>query len=112
MCIKLHAENYSTEFTHHSGLIAAPKRQAYCGCVPAGSEDGVNENGTQVAEKQLVGHKVTCIQNDLGQQVEEESGRKQFESLCLVCSPDHSSQNKAHDDEHSTLWDHTGDMMV
>ncbi len=57
-------------------------------------------------------HKVTCIQDDLGQQVVEESGREQFECLFLVCSPDDSSQNKAQDDEQTTLWDHTGDMMV
>ncbi len=81
-------------------------------CIPARSDNGMDENGTQVAEEQFVWHAVTCIQDDLGKQVVEEVDGDQFESLCLVCSPDDSSQNKAQHDEQTTLWDHIGDIVV
>lgn len=98
--------------THCSSHVTPPQRQPQAGGVPTGSDDGVDQNGPHVAEKELVGHGVSCVQDDLWQQVKEEHRRVQCESLNFVCTPNHPAQNEAKADEQRALWDYVGHMVV
>lgn len=98
--------------THGSSHVTPPQRQPQAGGVPAGPDDGVDEDGSHVAEEELVRHGVTRVQDDLRQQVEEEHRRGQREGLHLVSTPNHPTQNEAKADEQGALGDHTGHMVV
>lgn len=92
--------------------MTPPQRQPQGGSVPAGPDDGVNQDGSHVGEEELVWHAVAGVQDDLGQQVEEERSGGEREGLYLVCTPDHPSQDEAEADEQSALWDVGGHMVV
>lgn len=98
--------------THGSAFVAPPQWQPHRGSVPACSDDGVDQDGAQVGEEELVGHGVAGVQDDLRQEVEEENLRCQRERLLLVRAPDHSTQDEAKADEEGALGDHAGHMVV
>lgn len=79
--------------------MTPPQRQPQGGGVPAGADDGVDQDGPHVAEEELVWHGVARVQDDLRQQVEEEHCRGQLEGLHLVCTPNNPTQNEAKADE-------------
>ena len=92
--------------------MTPPQRQAQAGGVPAGPDDGVDQDAAHVAEEELVWHEVTSVQDDLGQQVEEEHRRRQLEGLLLVCTPNHPTQDEAEADEQGALRDHVRHVVV
>lgn len=92
--------------------MTPPQRQPQAGSVPAGPDDGVDQDGPHVAEEELVWHGVTRVQDDLRQQVEEEHRGVQLKGLHLVCTPNDPPQNEAEADEQGTLRDHIGHMVV
>lgn len=79
--------------------MTPPQRQAQGGSIPAGADDGVDQDGPHVAEEELVWHGVARVQDDLRQQVEEEHCWGQLEGLHLVCTPNNPTQNEAKADE-------------
>ena len=98
--------------THGPSHVTPPQRQPQAGGVPAGPDDGVDQDAPQVAEEELVGHGVACVEDDLRQQVEEEHCRGQREGLRLVGAPNHPAQDEAEADEQSALRDHAGHVVV
>ena len=98
--------------THGSSHVTPPQRQPQAGSVPAGPDDGVDQDGPHVAEEQLVGHGVACVQDDLRQQVEEEHVRGQREGLHPVGTPNNPPQDEAEADEQGALRDDVGHMVV
>lgn len=92
--------------------MAPPERQPQAGGVPAGADDGVDQDGPHVAEEELVGHGVARVQDDLGQQVEEEHRRGELEGLHLVRTPDDAPQDEAKADEQGALGDDVGHVVV
>lgn len=92
--------------------MTPPQRQAQAGSVPAGPDDGVDQDGAHVAEEELVWHEVTSVQDDLRQQVEEEHRRGQREGLLLVRTPNDPTQDEAEADEQGALWDHVSHVVV
>lgn len=98
--------------THRSSLVTPPQRQPQGGGVPAGPDDGVDQDAPHVAEEELVGHGVAGVQDDLRQQVEEEHRRGQREGLRLVRAPDYATQDETEADEQGALWDDVGHMVV
>lgn len=92
--------------------MTPPQRQSQAGSIPAGPDDGVDQDGPQVGEEELVGHVVTRVQDDRRQQVIEENCRGEFEGLLQVCPPDYAPQDEASADEQGALWDDVGHMVV
>lgn len=92
--------------------MATPQWQPQRGGIPAGANDGVDQDGAHVAEEQLVGHGVTGVQDDLRQQVEEEDCGGQGEGGHVVCSPNDPTQDEAEADEQGALGNDAGDMVV
>lgn len=102
----------SQRLTHGSAHVTPPQRQPHTGGVPAGTDDGVDQNRPHVAEEELVGHGVTGVQDDLWQQVEEEDHGGQLEGLHLVCAPNYPAQEEAQADEQGALRDDAGHVVV
>lgn len=92
--------------------MTPPQRQSHAGGVPAGPDDGVDQDAPHIGEEELVGHGVAGVQDDLGQQVEEEEGRGEREGLDLVCAPDYPAQDEAPADEQGALGDVFSHMVV
>lgn len=84
-----HNDPIETLVTHGSALVAPPQRQPQRGGVPDRADDGVNQDGAQVGEEELVGHAVAGVQHDRRQQVKEEDDRGELEGLDLVRAPDY-----------------------
>lgn len=92
--------------------MTPPQRQPQAGGVPAGPDDGVDQDAPHVAKEELVGHGVARVQDDLGQQVVEEDYGVQLEGLHLVCPPDYPPQDEAKADEQGALRDDLGHLRV
>lgn len=92
--------------------MAPPQRQPQRGGVPDRADDGVNQDGAQVGEEELVGHAVAGVQHDRRQQVKEEDGRGELEGLDLVRAPDYPAQDEAEADEQGAFRDVVGDAVV
>lgn len=92
--------------------MTTPQRQPQRGGIPAGANDGVDQDGAHVAEEELVGHGVAGVQDDLRQQVEEEDRRGQGEGRHMVCRPDDPTQEEAEADEQGALGNDAGDVVV
>eukprot|EP00069_Balaena_mysticetus_P006496 bmy_05102T0 len=97
--------------THQAAAEDAVEGQAGGGRVPHGADDGVQQDGAQVAEEEPVGHEVAGVQHDGRQQVEEEDRGCEREGGNVVSRQDDATQHQAQHDEQCTLGDDAGDLV-
>lgn len=99
------------ELTHYSCQIDTIERETSCGSIPDCPNDSIQKDGAKISKEQSIWHKISSIQNNGGQQIEEEYSWCQGEGGNVVCCPYNATEEKTKDNQQSTFWNHTSDFV-